>query len=155
MISKKDYVYVHFLQRVEQYEKLQKLGTKLKIGDLQKLSRGVKFGGVNLYVVSEKYYLMYGHDIFYGNIEKKVEGLPRQIERKEIKYEESFRSLNTLKDNHRFLYLKKLLSEQTKDVEEKYRNLEGIVNRYSKARNTLVEILKESGIKINGLKDLL
>lgn len=37
---------------------------------------------------------------------------------------------------------------------EKYKQLENKANRYSKARNTLKNILKESGIKIQGLKDL-
>lgn len=40
------------------------------------------------------------------------------------------------------------------DVNEKLKILENDSNRYTKARATIMNILKESGIKIQGLKDL-
>lgn len=82
IMNKRDYVYVHFLQRIEQYDKTGKYKTKLKIGDLDKLSTGVIFSGANLYVLSEKYYLMYGHDIFYNNVMKKVKDFPQKMMQK-------------------------------------------------------------------------
>lgn len=61
MIKMKDYIYVHFSQRIKQYQHLEKYPKKLKIGNLSKLAKGLNFNGTNLYIISEKYYLMYGH----------------------------------------------------------------------------------------------
>ena len=68
MLIMKDYIYVHFSQRIKQYQNEERYPKKLKIGNLNKLAQGLNFNGVNLYVISEKYYLMYGHDFFYKNI---------------------------------------------------------------------------------------
>lgn len=68
MVKMKDYVYVHFLQRVRSDQKREIFSEKFKIGDLEKLSKGVSFDGINLYIISEKYYMMYGHDLFYRNM---------------------------------------------------------------------------------------
>ena len=78
----KDYIYVHFAERVQQYQKLEKYPKKLKIGDIMKLSKGISFNDTNLYIISEKYYLMYGHEFFYKSMEKKIDTLPLQLERK-------------------------------------------------------------------------
>lgn len=40
------------------------------------------------------------------------------------------------------------------DVSKNLKQMEEITNRYAKARTTLRDILKASGIKIQGVKDL-
>jgi hypothetical protein len=53
-----------------------------------------------------------------------------------------------------FLRLKKELKITMDDVNEKLKNLYDVSNRYAKARTTITNILKDSGIQIRGLSDL-
>jgi hypothetical protein len=84
----KDYIYVHFLERVESYVRRGQVREKIKIGSIDALSRGISFQGTNLYIFSEKQYLMYGREVFRETLSRRIQELPLRQERKSIKYSE-------------------------------------------------------------------
>ena len=57
------------------------------------MGKGVAFEGTNLYIFSEKQYLMYGKTVFRDSLMKRIKELSLRQERKTIKYEEYFREL--------------------------------------------------------------
>ena len=150
-LTMKDYIYVHFLQRTK-HQQIRMEG--FKIGDLEKLSQGINFKGVNLFVFSEKAYSMYGSDSFSNMIEKKIVAISQIMDRKKKRYNEALHDLNKLKDNMEFVELKEEIDLTMEDYTEKLGRLESISHRYRKAKTTLRSILQASGIQIRELKDL-
>jgi len=71
----KDYIYVHFLERVESYVRNGKVKEKIKISSIDAMSKGVAFEGTNLYIFSEKQYLMYGKAVFRDSLMKRIKDL--------------------------------------------------------------------------------
>jgi hypothetical protein len=63
---------VHFLERVESYVRRGQLREKIKIGSIEALSRGITFEGTNLYIFSEKQYLMYGREVFRQTLQRRI-----------------------------------------------------------------------------------
>lgn len=68
----KDYIYVHFLERIESYVRGNKVESKIKIGSIEAMSRGIVFEGANIYIFSEKQYMMYGKEIFRETLKKRI-----------------------------------------------------------------------------------
>lgn len=93
MIKSKDYVYVHFLERVGMYRRAHLMNEKLKIGSLDDISEGISFNGTNLYIFSEKKYVMYRKPMFRETIKKKMDEIIRACNFKEQKYEEYFEEI--------------------------------------------------------------
>lgn len=89
----KDYIYVHFLERVDGYVRGGRVREKLKISSIDDMSRGIEFGGTNLYIFSEKQYLMYGKNVFRESLLRRIQEIGLKQERKGIKYVEYIREL--------------------------------------------------------------
>lgn len=70
-----------------------KVKEKIKISSIESMSKGIIFEGTNLYIFSEKQYLMYGKDVFRESLLKRIKDLRLRQERKSIKYEEYIREL--------------------------------------------------------------
>jgi hypothetical protein len=69
------------------------LDTKLKLGMLDILSQGVGIQGTNLYIFSEKQYMMYGKDIFLRNTLSAIETISDKHNRKALLYNHYLKEL--------------------------------------------------------------
>lgn len=70
------------------------------------MSRGLSFEGANLYIFSEKQFMMYGREVFRQSLQKRIVELDLKQEQKIIKYEEYLKELQQLKDNFAMIKLK-------------------------------------------------
>lgn len=145
---------MHFLERVESYVRRGQLREKIKIGSIEALSRGITFEGTNLYIFSEKQYLMYGRQVFRQTLQRRIDDLTLRQERKNIKYLEYIKELEQLKDNFEMMRLKDEIKNTVETYRERAQQIELNYSRYLKIKGILGTVLKNSGISIQTISDL-
>ena len=118
------------------------------------MSRGIGFEGCNLYIFSEQQYVMYGREVFRESLLKRIAALDEKQERKAIKYAESIKELEQLKDNFEMMKLKDEIKDTVDYFREKTSQLELNHSRYLKVKGILGNVLANSGINIQSLGDL-